>query len=71
MITQGIIFMKWALLGASCVECHMPHKNYMVIDDRRDHSIMIPRPDLSVKFGHPNACNNCHTDKSFEWLRSC
>ena len=45
----------------------MPHKNYMVIDDRRDHSIRIPRPDLSAKFGHPNACNNCHTDKSFEW----
>ena len=45
----------------------MPHKNYMVIDSRRDHSIRIPRPDLSAKFGHPNACNNCHSDKSFEW----
>ena len=45
----------------------MPHKNYMVIDDRRDHSIRIPRPDLSVKFGQPNACNNCHSDQSFEW----
>ena len=53
--------------GASCVECHMPHKNYMVIDARRDHSIRIPRPDLSAKFGQPNACNNCHQDKSFEW----
>ena len=53
--------------GASCVECHMPHKNYMVIDSRRDHSIRIPRPDLSAKFGHPNACNNCHSDQSFEW----
>ena len=45
----------------------MPHKNYMVIDSRRDHSIRIPRPDLSAKFGQPNACNNCHSDKSFEW----
>jgi len=53
--------------GANCVECHMPHKNYMVIDSRRDHSIRIPRPDLSAKFGHPNACNNCHSDQSFEW----
>ena len=26
-------------LGAKCVECHMPHKTYMGIDDRRDHSI--------------------------------
>ena len=63
----GHHFHEMGTPGASCVECHMPHKNYMVIDDRRDHSIRIPRPDLSTKFGQPNACNNCHTDKSFEW----
>ena len=63
----GHHFHEMGTPGASCVECHMPHKNYMVIDDRRDHSIRIPRPDLSAKFGHPNACNNCHSDKSFEW----
>ena len=64
---SGHHFHEIGTAGASCVECHMPHKNYMVIDDRRDHSIRIPRPDLSAKFGHPNACNNCHSDKSFEW----
>ena len=53
--------------GAQCVECHMPHKTYMGIDDRRDHSIRIPRPDHSVKFGTPNACNQCHTDKDAKW----
>ncbi|MEK9773524.1 MAG: tetratricopeptide repeat protein, partial [Opitutae bacterium] len=63
----GHHFHEMGTSGASCVECHMPHKNYMVIDDRRDHSIRIPRPDLSVKFGQPNACNNCHSDKSFQW----
>ena len=47
--------------ATSCVVCHMPHETYMVIDDRRDHSIRVPRPDLSVKYGTPNACNNCHT----------
>ncbi len=47
--------------GASCVECHMPSKNYMVVDPRRDHSLRIPRPDLTVKLGTPNACNQCHT----------
>ncbi len=46
--------------GASCVECHMPHTTYMMVDPRRDHSIRVPRPDLSVKLGTPNACNNCH-----------
>jgi tetratricopeptide (TPR) repeat protein len=39
----------------------------MVIDQRHDHSLRIPRPDLSVKFGTPNACNDCHTDKSAQW----
>ena len=63
----GHHFHEMGTPGASCVECHMPHKNYMVIDDRRDHSIRIPRPDLSAKFGQPNACNNCHSDQSFEW----
>jgi len=53
--------------GAKCVECHMPHKTYMGIDKRRDHSIRIPRPDLSVKFGSPNACNQCHQDKDAQW----
>jgi len=39
----------------------------MVVDQRRDHSIRVPRPDLSVKLGTPNACNNCHKDKSARW----
>lgn len=53
--------------GASCAECHMPPKNYMVVDPRHDHSMRIPRPDLSVKTGTPNACNNCHKDQSAQW----
>ncbi len=50
-----------------CVSCHMPARTYMVIDKRHDHSFRIPRPDLSVKLGTPNACNDCHTDKSPAW----
>ena len=53
--------------GAQCVNCHMPAQTYMVVDPRRDHSFRIPRPDLSVKLGVPNACNQCHTDKPAEW----
>ncbi len=53
--------------GARCVGCHMVSKTYMVIDPRHDHSIRIPRPDFSIKFSTPNACNNCHSDRSFEW----
>jgi tetratricopeptide (TPR) repeat protein len=53
--------------GAQCINCHMPSKNYMVVDRRRDHSFRIPRPDLSVKLDAPNACTQCHTDKPAQW----
>ncbi len=39
----------------------------MVVDPRHDHSLRIPRPDLSATLGTPNACNDCHTDKSANW----
>jgi predicted CXXCH cytochrome family protein len=53
--------------GAQCVGCHMPAKHYMVVDPRRDHSFRIPRPDLSVKLGTPNACTACHMGQSAQW----
>jgi len=48
--------------GTLCVECHMPETKYMVVDPRRDHSLRIPRPDLTVGLQIPNACNGCHDD---------
>jgi predicted CXXCH cytochrome family protein len=54
-------------VGAQCASCHMPTRTYMVVDPRRDHSIRIPRPDLSLTLGAPNACNECHADKSPQW----
>ena len=53
--------------GARCVSCHMAAKTYMLVDDRRDHSFRIPRPDLSVSLGLPNACSGCHQDQTDEW----
>lgn len=53
--------------ASECVSCHMPGRYYMQVDFRRDHSLRIPRPDLSVKYDVPNACNSCHTDKSAKW----
>ncbi|GGD27901.1 tetratricopeptide repeat protein [Hyunsoonleella pacifica] len=53
--------------GAQCINCHMTGKTYMGNDYRRDHSFRIPRPDLSLKYGTPNACTQCHTDKDDEW----
>ncbi len=53
--------------GASCVACHMPARTYMVVDPRRDHSFRVPRPDLTVRIGAPNACNSCHGDRPATW----
>ena len=53
--------------GAQCVDCHMPATTYMQIDARRDHSLRIPRPDLTVTAGAPNACSGCHRDKPAQW----
>ena len=53
--------------GAACVNCHMPSRTYMVVDDRRDHSFRVPEPHLSLELGVPNACNQCHQDKDAGW----
>jgi Tfp pilus assembly protein PilF len=39
----------------------------MVIHERHDHSIRVPRPDLSVSYGVPNACTTCHADRTAAW----
>ena len=51
----------------ACASCHMPIRTYMVVDRRHDHSFRIPRPDISATLGTPNACNDCHGDKSAQW----
>jgi Tfp pilus assembly protein PilF len=56
-----------ASAGATCVGCHMPATTYMVIDPRHDHSLRIPRPDLSATVGTPNACTSCHTQRDTRW----
>ncbi len=53
--------------GARCVGCHMPNTTYMLVDARRDHSIRIPRPDQSVALGTPNACSECHRERTAAW----
>ena len=55
--------------GYLCVKCHMPGKVYMGVDYRPDHSLRIPRPDLSLSIGTPNSCSatGCHDDKPLEW----
>jgi predicted CXXCH cytochrome family protein len=56
--------------AVACVDCHMATTVYMAIDPRRDHSMRIPRPDLSSRLGVPNACAACHADRTVDWLNA-
>ena len=53
--------------GAQCVNCHMPEATFMKIDDRREHSFTVPRPDVAQESGSPDVCLACHTDKTRGW----
>jgi predicted CXXCH cytochrome family protein len=53
--------------GSRCVDCHAPTRTYMVVHARHDHSFRIPRPDLTVAIGTPNACNGCHMTQTAQW----
>jgi len=65
--SQSLTTTKEDLQGTQCIDCHMPGRLYMGNDYRRDHSFRIPRPDLSVAHGTPNACNDCHSKESADW----
>jgi predicted CXXCH cytochrome family protein len=56
--------------GTRCVSCHMPSRISMVIDDRRDHSFRVPRPDWSIELGTPNPCSSCHAQQGDAWAVS-
>jgi hypothetical protein len=53
--------------GASCVACHMPKTVEGARDHMRDHSMLGPVPENTVDYGIPNACNECHSDRTPKW----
>lgn len=53
--------------AAECVSCHMPERNYMIVDGRRDHFFRVPDPLLSQKAGSPDACLSCHSGQKAAW----
>ncbi|HTQ35712.1 MAG TPA: HEAT repeat domain-containing protein, partial [Steroidobacteraceae bacterium] len=65
--TEAHFFHKEDSPGAQCVNCHMPQHTYMVVDVRRDHSLRVPDPVASVRYGVPDACTQCHKDKTDQW----
>ena len=53
--------------GSSCLNCHMPHTTYGLLKAVRSHQIDSPTVQSSLEAGRPNACNQCHLDRSLGW----
>jgi len=54
-------------VGSNCYTCHMPRVVYGVMAVHTTHDITIPSPQLTVTNAVPNACNQCHLDRSVNW----
>ncbi len=53
--------------GSDCVDCHMPERTYMGVDDRSDHRFGIPQPLVSEAVDATDACTSCHEGKTPKW----
>jgi predicted CXXCH cytochrome family protein len=53
--------------GSRCYNCHMPRVVYGVMAVHPTHEITVPNPQLTATQAVPNACNQCHLDKSVNW----
>lgn len=53
--------------SVSCVSCHMPRTSISLRHRMPDHTISVPAPENTTRFGIPNACNECHQDKDAAW----
>jgi predicted CXXCH cytochrome family protein len=53
--------------GSRCYNCHMPRVVYGVMSFHPTHDITVPDPSLTVTKNVPNACNQCHLDRSANW----
>ncbi len=53
--------------GSNCYNCHMSYTTYGLLKAIRSHQIDSPRVQASLETGRPNACNQCHLDKTLAW----
>jgi hypothetical protein len=53
--------------GSHCYNCHMPYTSYGILKATRSHQISSPTVQASLKSGRPNACNQCHQDRTLAW----
>jgi hypothetical protein len=53
--------------GSRCYNCHMPFTTWGLLRAIRSHQISSPGVGTSVLTGRPNACNQCHLDRTLAW----
>jgi hypothetical protein len=54
-------------VGSNCYNCHMSYTTYGLLKAIRSHEIDSPSVQASLETGRPNACNQCHLDKTLQW----
>jgi hypothetical protein len=55
--------------GSRCYNCHMPHTTYGLLKAIRSHQVSSPSVAATLATGRPNACNQCHLDKTLGWTQ--
>ena len=53
--------------GSNCYNCHMSYTTYGLLKAVRSHQVSSPTVTASLETGRPNACNQCHQDKTLAW----
>jgi formate-dependent nitrite reductase cytochrome c552 subunit len=54
--------------GSECIACHMPKIAQTIGDvNVRSHTFHFVSPAMTDSLKTPNACNQCHTNKSTAW----
>ncbi len=53
--------------GSRCTNCHMPYTTYGLLKAIRSHQVSSPNVKVSLATGRPNACNQCHLDRTSAW----
>jgi predicted CXXCH cytochrome family protein len=54
--------------GSQCVACHMPPIARTIGNvNVRSHTFKFISPTMTARYGIPNPCTTCHTDRSLEW----
>jgi predicted CXXCH cytochrome family protein len=57
--------------GNECIACHMPKIAETISDQKvRSHTFHFVTPGDTETLKIPNACNECHSDKTVEWAKA-